>query len=184
VSLATQISALATRIATEIKAAKSRANHTGTQPASTISDLSTVVATLTPAGAELAYAERVSGSFIVTAGAGSANLDITGLNVSIVVPPSGLFYLEFWALVNYVGTGPDAVVQIVETTGGGSTVVTEAHGGRQADSSDFGMMHARWRMTGTPGATRTFKATAVRRAGQWTIPGAAAYPAWMGAFRA
>lgn len=41
-SLASQISLLATRIATEVKAAKNRANHTGTQSVSTITGLGTM----------------------------------------------------------------------------------------------------------------------------------------------
>lgn len=139
-----------------------------------------------PGGAaEMAYAEVNSGGTISVA-TGTGTQDVPGLTLSFTMPSRPVM-LEFQGLIRYVSSnlnGADAAVQIIETTGGGSTNVAEFHSGVAGGSGDYKEIHGKRRITGAAGVVRSFKVTCRKDASvAWTLSPASAYPIWVGAYQ-
>lgn len=135
--------------------------------------------------AELAYAE-ITTTFTVPIDSTNAVMnDVTGLTMSFVMPSRPVL-LELGATVQYVGTSTlsDPYLRIIETTGGASTVLEEVHIGKQGDSTTYEPVFARRRITGTAGATRTFKVVAVGRSNTtWKVAANPNYPTYVAAYQ-
>lgn len=131
--------------------------------------------------AELAYAESLSTFSVPTTTPGS-NVDVPGLTLSFVMPSRPVL-LKIGAIVRNTTTANDSVLRLIETTGGGSTVIHEVHCGVSATSVDYQETYQERRITGTAGVTRTFKLQAVMRSAAWDITAATAFPTFIGAYK-
>ena len=126
-----------------------------------------VAASPAVAGGEIAYAENVSGTTTGVAGvanATSAAVDIP--NCAITVPAnSGVVWLEGQAFFQQTVAGlGQALLQIIETTGGGSTALaTDSRflpNVNATNDRNVGYLRPKYRL-GSTVATRTFKLSAL-----------------------
>jgi hypothetical protein len=136
--------------------------------------------------AELAYAESTSNYTVPSDGVSNGTFtDVPGLNISFVMP-SRPVNLEIQAVTQYNGasTLSSPYLNIIETTGGGSTVIAQMNAEKTPDNVSYAVCNLRKRITGTAGVTRTFKVQAVSRSNStWKVQGNTQYPAFLAAYQ-